>query len=142
MRISKVTERWFTVPNDPDKSRLKIKHLLPGEAQDIFDQVFKQKVDYQKGKEGKMEPKFSQESDPKLDRKLTFTSVVVGWENMFDDKGQKMKCTPENIERAYKEIDGFSELVNEFKAILAADIKQEQEDQKKNLKSSVSELEK
>jgi hypothetical protein len=28
MRITKITERWFDVENDPDKSRLKIKHML------------------------------------------------------------------------------------------------------------------
>ena len=138
MRISKVIERWFDVPNDPDKSRLKIKHLNPGETQDIFDQVFVQKVDYEKGKKGKMEPKFSQETNKKLDRELTLSSVVVDWENVFDLKGQKMKCTPENVVNASREITGFSELVNEFKEILANDIKEEREDQKKNLKSSAS----
>jgi hypothetical protein len=43
MRITKITERWFDVPNDPDNARLKIKHLSPGEIQDIFDKVFIQK---------------------------------------------------------------------------------------------------
>ena len=138
MSISKVIERWFDVPNDPDKSRLKIKHLNPGEIQDIFDQVYKQEVEYVKGEKGKMEPRFSQKNNLKLDRKLTFTSVVVAWENMFDNKDQKMKCTPGNVERAYKEIEGFAEMVNGFKATLAADIKEEREDQKKNLKSSAS----
>ena len=142
MRISKVNERWFDVEGDPDKSRLKIKHLSPGETQDIFDIVFKQNIDYKKGKKGKMEPIFSQETDKKLDREKTISSVVVGWENMFDRQSKKMKCTPENVIRASREIDGFNELVNEFKEILAKDIKQEQADQKKNLKSSASELKK
>jgi len=138
MRISKANERWFDVEGDQDKARLKIKHLLPGETQDIFDKVFNQKIDYKKGKNGKMEPTFSQETDKKLDRELTVSSVVVGWENMFDREGQKMKCTPENVIRASREIDGFNELVNELKEILAKDIKQEKEDQKKNSKSFAS----
>jgi cation transport regulator ChaB len=138
MRISKPIERWFDIENDPDKTRLKIKHLLPGETQDIFDKVFVQKVDYKKGKKGKLEPNFSQETDKKLDRELTLAAVVVGWENMFDDKGNKLECTPENVIRVSREIEGFTDLVNGFKEILANDIKEEQESQKKNLRNSVS----
>ena len=139
MRISKANERWFEVEGDPDKARLKIKHLLPGETQDIFDKVFNQKIDYKKGKKGKMEPIFSQEPNNKLNREMTISAVVVGWENMFDRDNKKMKCTPENVIRASREIDGFNELVDEFKEILAKDIEEEKKVQLKNLKGSVSE---
>ncbi|HUT44386.1 MAG TPA: hypothetical protein VMW95_08615 [Desulfobacterales bacterium] len=139
MRISKVIERWFDVEGDPDKARLKIKHMLPGEITDIFDQVFEQKIDYKKtGKKGKLEPIFSQNTNKKLDRELTLSAVVVDWENMFDRDGKKMDCTPENIIRASRDIDGFTELVNEFREILTNDIKEEREDQKKNSQSSAS----
>jgi len=132
MRISKANERWFEVESDLDKARLKIKHLSPGELQDIFDKVFKQNIDYKKGKKGKMEPVFSQETDKKLDREMTISSVVVDWENVFDRQGKKMKCTPENVIRASREIEGFNDIVNEFKTIIETDIKQEKKDQKKN----------
>jgi len=138
MRISKIDERKFFVPNDPDGAWVKIKHLLPGETSDIFDQVFTQNIDYEKGKKGKMEPKFSQKTDKKLDRELTLKSVISGWGEFFDRKDQKMKCTPENIVRASREIDGFNEFINECRETLAKDIKEEQADQKKNLTSSVS----
>jgi len=132
MRISKVIERWFDVPDDPDKARLKIKHMQPGETQDIFDQVFEQKIDYKKGKKGKLEPTFSQNTNKKLDRKLTLTTAVVGWENMFGLDGKKLKFTPENVILASQKIDGFTELVNEFRETLAKDIKGEKEEQRKN----------
>ena len=132
MRISKVIERWFDVPDDPDKARLQIKHLLPGETQNIYDQVFEQKIDYKKGKKGKLEPTFSQNTNKKLDRKLTLTTAVVGWENMFGLDGKKLKFTPENIVLASQKIDGFTELVNEFRETLAKDIKGEKEEQRKN----------
>ena len=138
MRISKIDERKFFAENDPDESWVKIKHLLPGETSDIFDQVFTQEIDYQKGKKGKMEPKFSQKTDKKLDRELTLQSVITGWGNMFDRDDQKMKCTPENIVRASREIDGFNEFINECRETLAKDIKEERENQKKNLKNSAS----
>ena len=141
MRITKITERWFDVPNDPDNARLKIKHLSPGEIQDIFDKVFVQKIDYKKGKgkKAKLEPIFSQKTDKKLDRELTLTMAVVDWENFFDKKDNPLNCTPENIVRASREIEGFNELVSEFRETLAEDIAKEKEDQVKNLQGSASE---
>lgn len=140
MRIIKQTERWFPVPNDPDKARLKIKHLSPGETQDIFDKVFVQKIDYKKGKgkKAKLEPVFSQKTDKKLDREMTLTMAVVDWENFFDKKDKPMECTPENIVRASRQIEGFGEFVTECREQLAEDIAKEKEDQKGNLKSSAS----
>jgi hypothetical protein len=96
---------------------LKIKHLSPGEIQDIFDKVFVQKIDYKKGKgkKAKLEPIFSQKTDKKLDRELTLTMAVVDWENFFDKKDNPLNCTPENIIRASRQIEGFNELVSEFR---------------------------
>jgi len=142
MRISKVIERKFIAENDPDKSWVMIKHPLPGEIQDIFDQAFEQKIEYEKGKKGKMEPKISQENNKKLDRELTLQLVIAGWGNMYDRDDQKMKCTPENIVRASREINGFNEWIAKCRETLSADIKEERENQKKNLKSSVSVQEK
>jgi hypothetical protein len=92
----------FNKGRNPDKARLKIKHLSPGEIQDIFDKVFVQKIDYKKGKgkKAKLEPVFSQKTDKKLDRELTLTMTVIDWEGFFDKKDQPMVCTPENIIRA------------------------------------------
>lgn len=133
MRISKTIERWFEVPNDPDKGELKIRHLTPGETADIFDKVFKQEIKYKKDKKGKLIPSISQDTDKKLDRELTLTTAIVDWKNFFDKDGELMECTPENIIRASREIDGFNDLVGELREKLAEDIKQELEDQQKNL---------
>jgi len=139
MRITKTEERWFDIPNDLDGGRLKIKHLSPGEITDIFDKVFVQEINYKKGKKGKLEPRFSQKTNKGLDRKLTLTTAIVDWTNFYDLNGELLDCTPDNIMRAAKEIDGFTELVTEFRDQLAEDIEQEREDQRKNLQSSVSE---
>ena len=141
MRITKTTERWFPVPNDPDKARLKIKHLSPGETQDIFDKVFTQKIDYKKGKgkKAKLEPIFSQKTDKGLDRKMTLTMVVVDWENFFDEEGKKLlECTSENIMEFSRKTEGFTEFVTECREQLAEDIENEKEEQIKNSKGSVS----
>lgn len=138
MRIKKITERWFDVLDDPDKGRIRIKHLQPGETTDIFDEVFTQRIDYKKGKKGKLEPKFSQETNIKLDRKMTLIAVITGMENFYDLKGKPLECNNENIMRCAREIEGFTEMVAEFRKQLTEDIKQEEEDQRKNLSNSAS----
>ena len=139
MRITKSIERWFDVPNDPDKGRLKIKHLQPGEAADISDEVFTPNIDYKKDKDGSFEPSFSQVTNRKLERKLILTKAIVGWEVFYDEEGMLMECTPKNIMRASRKIEGFNELIAELREKLATDLKQEEEDQRKNSLSSASE---
>ena len=138
MRIAKTTERKFFSPDDPDKSWVMIKHLLPGETQDIFDKAFTHKVEYEKNKKGKMEGKVLQESNNKLHRELTLQAAVIGWGEFYDRKSNKMKCTPANIVKAFREIDGFDEFINDCRETLANDIAQENKEQLKNSKGSAS----
>ena len=142
MRIIKPTERWFDVPNDTDNARLKIKHLTPGETQDIFDKVFVQNVNYKKVKKGKkesFEPEFSQQTDKKLDREMTLKMVVVDWQNFFDQDGNDLPFSPDNVVRASREIEGFNILVTELREQLAKDITEERELQIKNSNGSAPE---
>ena len=90
MRISKQVERWFEVPNDEDGARIKIRHLSPGEKADIYDQVFVQQINYEKDAKGSMNPKFSQETDKRLDRELTIKKSVVGRGNAAKSQVQHM----------------------------------------------------
>lgn len=138
MRITKITDRWFDVPNDPDNGRIKIHHISPGELSDITDKAFSQDVIYKPvaGQEGKIEPVITQKSDQKLNRKLLLTTAVVAWENFYDRDDNPMECTPDNIMRCSREIDGFDDLIKEFRDRLAADIAKEKENQQKNLQSS------
>ena len=138
MRITRLTERWFDVPSDPDKARIKIKNLLPGEVTDIFDEVFVQNINYKKNKKGEFEPVFSQVTDKKKDRELTLTKVIVDWENIFDREDKPLECNEENILRAAREIEGFNDLITELRETLSEEIKQEKEAQRKNSKGSVS----
>ena len=138
MRITKTVERWFDVPNDPDKARIKIRNLLPGEMTDIFDEVFVQNISYKKNKKGSLEPVLSQRTDKKKDRELTISKAVVDWENFFDKEDKPLECNEENILRASREIGGFNILITELREKLDEDIKQERKDQAKNLEGSVS----
>lgn len=132
MRISKPKERWFKVPEDPDGSRIKIKQLLPGERQDIFDKVFSQEIEYDMGDDGKMLPKMKQATNNKLDREITLTRVVVDWEKFFERDGTPLECNKKNIIRASREIDGFAEFVTECRQKLDNDLENEEKELEKN----------
>ena len=38
-RLTKKTTAWFDVPNDPDNARMEIVHLLPGEEDDLREEM-------------------------------------------------------------------------------------------------------
>lgn len=134
MRIRRPLERWFTIPDeDPEKTEIKIKHLSPGELQDIMDSVIEQEIRYEPADEsGKIKPIVLQKNDTKRDRELTLLKRVVDWKNIYDEDGNPLECTPENIIRASREIEGFASFVNKKAEILAKDIKKEAEEQEKN----------
>ena len=138
MRISKTVERWFEVPDDPDKAEIEIRHLLPGEISDIFDEVFDQSITYKKSKDGSFEPVFSQGTDKKKDRELTLIKCIVDWKNFFDGEGKELKHNDKNIMRASREIEGFDSLIIELRDKLTLEIAAERETQRKNLPGSVS----
>ena len=129
MRITKPIERWFNCENDPDGGKVKIRHLRPGEVQDIIDQVWTQRVEYKPGDEGAT---FAQSTDKKKDREMTICAAVTDWENFFGLSGKPLKCTDANKIRALREIDGFEEMIGVFRKRISEDIAKEKEDQEKN----------
>lgn len=133
MRIRKPLERWFPVENDPDNARILIKHLLPGEIQDISDVTFTQEVEYGASDEdGKLKPVIKQKNDRKTDREKTLVARVQNWENIFDADGAPLPFSKENVIRASREIDGFVEYVKKCADTLADDIANENKAQEKN----------
>lgn len=139
MRIKKVAERWFPCVDDPDEGSVKIKHLSPGEVQDIYDETMPQNIKYEPDGEGNMIPVFNTEMNRKDQREKTMTAAIVDWKNHFDEGGNLLECTPENIIRASREIEGYSQFIDGCRNILGKDIEKEKEMQEKNLPISVSE---
>jgi hypothetical protein len=139
MRIKNPDERWFEIENDPDGARVKIKNLTPGEMNDILDKAFRLETEYIRDDKGKLQPKMHQINDRNLDREETLKACIVAWENFFDKNGEPLDRTPYNIIRAAREIDGFIEMINEFRDRLRKDIKQEEEEQEKNLLNTQAE---
>lgn len=132
MRISKPKERWFPVPEDPDNARVKIRQISPGERNKIIDKAFSQEIDYVTDDSGNMVPKVHHVTNRQVDREETVKACVVDWESFFDEKGNVLKCTLENVVRALNEIDGFFEHVSECRKKMSEDIAHEDEEQEKN----------
>ena len=132
MRIKRPTERWFPMVGDPDNGTVLIKHLTPGDVQDISDESMPKKYEYDADADGKLIPKMTVGVNTTVQREMTFKACVVGWENFFDEEGNVLECTPGNIIRASREIDGFNEFISECQKTLADDIKKEATVQEKN----------
>ena len=132
MRIRRPTERWFPCVGDPDEGSVLIKHLTPGEVQDIANEAMPQKYEYAPDDEGKLIPKLTVGMDTGISRELTFIACILDWKNFFDEDGNQLACTPENITRASREIEGLNDFITECQNILADDIKKEAGGQEKN----------
>ena len=77
-------------------------------------------------------PIFSAEPDTKANRERIHKACIVDWENFFDEAGAELTCTPENVVRAGREIEGFNEFITANRKVLAKDVQSEQKDQEKN----------
>ena len=132
MRIIKAKDRWFDFDDDPDGGQIKIRHLNPGDITDIMDAAVEQKARYKKNAAGEFEPEFVQTTDKKVDRELTLQKIIVDWKNFFDSTGVIMECTPANVLRASREIEGFNAAVTRFRNQLASDLEAERGNAEKN----------
>ena len=132
MRIKKATERWFEIPGDEDGARILVRHLRPGEIQDIVDEVMVQEIVYEQPEEGeKAKSILRQKNDTRKDRKATILASLVGWESFFDEFEQTLEHNEENVLRAVREIDGLAEFIQDCRKTLAEDHGKEFADQKK-----------
>ena len=138
MRIKKQIERWFEIPNDPDEGQILIKHLNPGEISDIMDETFKQTIVYKADDADEdAKPEITQEADRRKDREKTLTAAVAGWKKFYDQEGKPLKCTPENVIRASREIEGFDALVRGFRDRLTKDLQKEEVKEEKELNANL-----
>ena len=135
MRIRKSIERWFPVTGDPDGAQIKIKHLTPGEIQDIVDVAIVQEIEYRpdpKNPAGNPIPVMRSTNNRRKDREETVVACVKGWKKFFDANDKPLAFNLKNIRRAIREIDGFVQFVNECRERLGADLEMEKGEQEKN----------
>jgi len=136
VRITRPTERWFPMVGDPDNARVLIKHLTPGDVQDISEESMPKKYEYDADEDGKLVPRMTVGMNTVLQREMTFKACIKGWENFFDEDGNVLECTPENVVRASREIEGFNEFITDCQKTLEEEIKAERTVQEKNLSDS------
>ena len=132
MRITKTVERWFPVPDDPDKGEVLIRHLKRGELMDISFETTEQETRYRLNDEQNLEPEMTSRSDTRASQIAIFRAAVQDWKNFYDEDGNALTCDGENKIKAMREIDGLVEFVNECREKLAADIEAEKKAQEKN----------
>jgi len=137
VRIKKQIERWFDIPKDPDEGQILIKHLNPGEISDIMDEVFKQTIVYKSDGDQEPQPLITQETDRRKDRELTLVASIINWKKFYDQEGKTLKCTPENVVRASREIEGFDAMVTDFRSRLAEDLQKETVQEETELKANL-----
>lgn len=132
MRIRRSVERWFPMIDDPDDAEVLIKHLTPGEVQDVSNKSMPQKYEYEPDKDGNLRPKLTVGVDSQISRELTFRACVKDWKNFFDEDDAPLPYSPDNVVRALREIEGFIEFIEQCRNTLAESIKEEQRGQEKN----------
>lgn len=139
MRIKRTVERWFECENDPDEGSVLIRHLSPGEVQDIYDETMPQNIKYEQDEKGNMVPVFNTEMNRKVQREKTLLACIKDWKNFYGFENELLECNEDNIIRASREIEGFNQFIDKRREILSKDIEQEKESQGKNLPSTASE---
>ena len=141
MRMKQTVACTFPIPNDPDKGEVTIKHLSPGEVDDLQEKVAGIAMRLREGEDGRL----VREGDVKQlhgdERYIVVTSCVVGWKNVRDPDGVDMACDYAGIIRACREseiedeegkIITFSEFVGRCRDKLAKQVNARQEAAAKN----------
>ena len=139
MRITRPREAWFPCIDDPDGGKVLIRHLSPGERQEISEKSMPSRIDYEPDDEGNMKPIFSIEPNRSTERDMIYQKCIAEWEGFFDEDGKPLEYTHSNVLRAIGEIEGFSEFIDECRRTLESDILLDQKEQEKNSSSSASE---
>lgn len=132
MRITKPIERWFPAVDDPDESEHLIRHLTPGEEEDVYAENSSQETRYTQNDKDEIVPEIIQKSNIGSITNSTRAKAIVDWKNMFDENGDLMDCTEENKSRALREIEGYREFIDDCRVRLKKDIKEEKAVLEKN----------
>ena len=123
-RLTSKKTVWYPIPGDEDNAEIQILHLKPGDLQDIESETSRWL-----GKSVDKEFVTELELNPTLQMRRIRQISVVGWKGMFDENGDKMDCTQENVLK-YLKADPFlgeprkrfSEWIDEFRKSLAAEM--------------------
>lgn len=130
MRLTNsVVEEWFAYPEDPDGAEFSIKMLSPGEKQEIFDATTRIESYWDAETQNSMRSRLN----PGKDKRMTAIKSITGWRNVFDERGNEMKCTDRNKEKLLDKVPGFMEFILESRESLEAKHENKKKEAEKNL---------
>lgn len=127
-RLTKQTDRWFDIPDDADKARLKIRHLKHGELKDIETTANPMLGRF--GHAGAMDVEI--EVNPAKRLSLLVCRAIVDWQGFFDVKGKPLVCNDSNKVKALSEFDWLGEFVEEAVKTLKEEVAGKEADAEKN----------
>lgn len=133
-KLTAKTQKWFTIPGDPDGAQLQILHLKPGEIQRIESETTRW---LGKTVDEKFIPEFEYKPQQQL-RRLRQTALV-GWKGFYGVDGEELDCTPK-FKDLYLDEDPslgteelkLSEWIDKFRNELADSLKPQEEEAEKN----------
>jgi hypothetical protein len=82
--------------------------------------------------DGKWERFEVEKKDDELQNKLFWDAIIVGWENLYDGKGQEIPCTAENKTLLMLTQPKFSRFISECVEVLTKDESARAEASEKN----------
>jgi len=135
MRLTTERSVWRDIPDDPDNARVEIRHIKPGEQQDIEDNIELYRAVLRPDATGALQREVTI-NPAKGDARYAFLCAAIkNWENFLDAAGIPLACTDENKILMARERKDLGQLVGTFRTELAAVVSAEQEAERKNLKS-------
>lgn len=123
--IAREIRVWFDLPNDPVGGRVELRHIKDGEAQQILSKIT---VTQTSLRDGRQEVIARQTDNPNM---ALAAAAIVGWEHHYDEQGQPLACTRENIERFLRE-DDYLRIITGLISDLTRETKRRHEDAEKN----------
>lgn len=133
MRLSPLTKAWFNLPDDPDKARFEIKHLLSGELSKIKDKARIEAVELLRSNQGDLEQKMTVTLRQEIGEELTVCAAITNWENVFDSEGKPLDCDEQGKVRLCRELseddwNSFLKFIADSRKILADQMKKEKKE--------------
>lgn len=141
MQVPKKITATFPIPNDPDKGEITLRHISPGEMEDIQGEMGIFETIMKPDDDGKMSPEIRQNTGIGDKRYLLQVRSIDSWRNVRGEDGKDLPCTPENIIVVCREVEvmrddgafiGLPVWLHECRVKLAEKVKADRMAQRKN----------
>lgn len=125
-KITKELSTWFDYPDDPYNGKVHVRLVKEGELSSIRERTSEVKTQFVK--------EFRQkETVFRLNgtKEAIAIAAIIGWENFYNEKDEKLECTEGNIRIMCME-SGFLDFIDECLSILNDESTKTKEEEAKN----------